>query len=305
MTGGWLRLSGLWVAVLLGTATLCWATGAPDPDQLILVASAETRGQVSPCSCPHQPRGGLAHRGALLDEVSATAPLHIFVEQGDVFPGHRKMDDPLVWARTLGQAYGHMGYDLVILGEQDVSLGVDVVESFIRHFLRENPEGTVAYPQDDSGFMILDLTLPQLEVACVVLWPPVDVGFLEESLLMMDPSPDLTLGFLDGSVVDARKLTRHLQSLDLLVVGDGAKFEEIQWTDGIPTAGPGTRGKTLSFARFSKGSSSLSWGLAAYRLIGVGDHLGADPGVGAIVEPLVQARSLSEHPEQAGFLTGE
>jgi hypothetical protein len=290
--------------LILGTATLCSSAVEPDLSQLILVASAETSGQITPCSCPQEPRGGLAHRGALLREVSETAPLHLFVELGEVLPKRGEMENPIVWAHALGCAYGEMGYDVVILGERDASLGADVVEAFAGAFRERNPNGQVAYPKDGSGgFALLEVSTTELMILCVVLWPPVDVQRLNQSLGER-PAPDLTLGLLHGSVVAARAMNEDLQALDLLVVGDGAKFPEIQWTEGIPTAGPGTRGRTLSFVRFAK-EDSRSWGLAAYRLVGVGDHLGVDPQVRALIDPLVQARRLTEHPEQAGFLAGE
>jgi hypothetical protein len=289
--------------LILGTFTLCSSAVEPDSNQLILVASAETRGQISPCSCPQEPRGGLAHRGALLREVSETTPRHLFVELGEVLPRGKDVENPLVWARRLGGAYGEMGYDVVVLGERDLSLGEEVVDAFAGAFRERNPDGRVAYPRDGSGgFALLEVPTTELTILCVVLWPPVDVQWLNQSLSER-PAADLTLGLLHGSVVDAQGMKETLQALDLLVVGDGAKFPEIRWIEGIPAAGPGTRGRTLSFVRFAKEHGH--WGAAAYRLVGVGDHLGMDPRVKALIDPLVKAHDLTEHPEEAGFLTGE
>jgi hypothetical protein len=207
------------------------------------------------------------------------------------------MSDPGLWARTMGQAYGLMGYDLVILGEDDLALGPNVVGAFVESLREVRPGAHVAVPGENAqGFEINVSRLEGVSLVSVVLWPPLDTRALEDAL-STHAGADLRVGFLHGSVVHARGLLEKLGGLDLIVVGEGAKFDEVRWIEGVPSAGPGTRGRTLAFVRFARQGDG-AWLPENYRLVDVGPEIGDDVELTYVVEELVTAEpSLAARSE--------
>jgi hypothetical protein len=168
------------------------------------------------------------------------------VELGEVFPA----PDSLLeagprWARFIARAYARMGYDLVLLGDEDARWP-RLVEIF-RDVLRElSPETRVlAPPPDGSGVRIVPLegTGP---VVC--LWAPVDTTALVELLQRQAQRP--RFAFLHGGLTEAQRLARHLRGVELLVAGDGAKTERVRTWDGVRVVGPGSRGRYAALIRW-------------------------------------------------------
>jgi len=251
--------------------------------QLLVVASAETRGQIAPCNCPALPLGGLPRRASLLRDVESTVAHHVFVELGEVFPAAADPADLPLWARTMGAAYGRMGYDVVVLGDEDASLGPEVLRTFREAFMRERPLGFVVSDSGGGGFQTVRLRKGDLDILCVVLWADCDVEALRPVLEENGDPADLTLGILHGSLLNAQDLAETLPPMDILLTADGAHLEELLWVGSTPIAGPGTQGRRLAFLRFPESAPGPP---AAYLLVDVGPQIESDPAMSDLLSLL-------------------
>jgi hypothetical protein len=263
---------------------------------LLVIASAETRGELEPCNCPEKPFGGLARRAGLLREVSSSGAPAFVVELGEVFPDSDRMDDPFLWATKLGRAYGEMGYDLVVLGDEDARLGAEVLATFEQAYKEIRPGGgvLVAPPPEDEGFAVLSIVTQRgsMPVLVIAIQPPADLPALRNTMEVLPRDGIPVVAVLHGSCNYAVGLTRALNGADLLVAGDGSAFESLRWIDALPMAGPGIRGRTLAFTRLVPHGDN-DWVPASYRLVDVSPRYEADP----VVEILLAGLSRdSAHP---------
>lgn len=110
------------------------ATRAPPADQLTLVFAASIAGQLVPCGCSPDQRGGLPRTVAYLKQLRASAPNVLFVDAGDLlFESTSRPPDQLLTQKKLKalalaaeEAIG--GVVARVLGPRDATLGPDFVK---------------------------------------------------------------------------------------------------------------------------------------------------------------------------------
>ncbi|MBU1947345.1 MAG: hypothetical protein KJ927_01365 [Candidatus Eisenbacteria bacterium] len=242
--------------------------------ELILIASAESRGEIDPCDCPVQPLGGLPRRASLLREVRDSGHPAVLIELGEVFPPAYQMSNSFTWAAALGTAYGFMGYNLVVFGDEDLALGKAVLDRFQAAFVAENPYGKVAVPpKGGAGYSWIRFDAPtrdqqDLSLSFLVVWPPVNPSEIAVLLDRYHEQADMKIAVIHGNLVAAKGLLADSTFFDHIVVGDGSKFDEVRRINRTSVSGPGIRGRTLSFARLIYGSKN-DWIVAGYRLVPV------------------------------------
>jgi len=103
-----------------------------DRPDLILIYTGRVRGFVEPCGCPRNPAGGLSRRAAYLDLLADRYPRAsiVLAETGDFAadpdePGRLK-------SSTYVQGLDEFGYDVVGLGERELTGGLDLFEDLFR-----------------------------------------------------------------------------------------------------------------------------------------------------------------------------
>ncbi|MBI5872671.1 MAG: hypothetical protein HZB36_00810 [Candidatus Omnitrophica bacterium] len=122
-----------------------------------------------PCSCPHEPDGGVARREALFKKLRADSQDIIFVETGSSFasgPQDQYAKDQETDSRRTEiylSALGLMGYDALLAGNQEYVFGQEFLERYRDlPFISSNIEGfSRAYVMKDLGWIkvgILGLT---------------------------------------------------------------------------------------------------------------------------------------------------
>ncbi|HZX94083.1 MAG TPA: multiheme c-type cytochrome [Myxococcales bacterium] len=109
------------------------ATAAPrppgPPDRLTLVFSASVAGQLVPCGCSPDQRGGMPRAVALVEKLRATEPNLLFVDAGDLLfesasrPPEQMLTQRQLKARTLAQGDALLGAAARALGARDLALG--------------------------------------------------------------------------------------------------------------------------------------------------------------------------------------
>ena len=97
--------------------------GCESKEQSLTIAySNDMVGEIRSCGCASQDYGGLGRRATFLESYRALAESFLLLEGGDFFGvdvnyGEEKADLTL-------QAMAYMGYDGIVLGENDFSLGL-------------------------------------------------------------------------------------------------------------------------------------------------------------------------------------
>ncbi len=93
--------------------------GGGDVPRARVVYSADTAGHMSVCGCAGGQYGGLARRGALLLVLGAQGRPSVVVDSGPLSVGDARQ------AAYFAEAYGAMGYDLVLPSGADLTLKTD------------------------------------------------------------------------------------------------------------------------------------------------------------------------------------
>src|SRR2546428_10532001 len=104
------------------------AQSAPS-DRLTLVFSAAVAGQLVPCGCSPDQRGGLPRAAAWLRKLRATEPNVLFVDAGDLLfetagrPPAQSLTQKQLKARTLARGDELLGAAARAVGHRDLALG--------------------------------------------------------------------------------------------------------------------------------------------------------------------------------------
>src|SRR5258705_3998419 len=127
------------LAVRLLLVLLAAACAAPKPqapaqpapsDRATLVFSAAVAGQIVPCGCSPDQRGGLPRAAAYLRKLRETEPNVLFVDAGDLLfetvgkPHAQTLTQKQLKARTLARGDELLGAAARAVGERDLALGV-------------------------------------------------------------------------------------------------------------------------------------------------------------------------------------
>src|ERR1700686_4917692 len=95
----------------------------------VLVFAASQAGQLVPCGCSPDQRGGLPRAGALLDRMREKDPTLVYVDAGDALlasaapPSGPAAGQAELKARTLAKADALLGAATRVLGARDLALG--------------------------------------------------------------------------------------------------------------------------------------------------------------------------------------
>jgi len=106
------------------------ATRVAPTDRATLVFSASVAGQLVPCGCSPDQRGGLPRAVAYLRKLRETAPNVLFVDAGDLLfetvgrPHAQALTQKQLKARTLARGDELLGTAARALGQRDLALGV-------------------------------------------------------------------------------------------------------------------------------------------------------------------------------------
>ena len=123
-------LAAMMTAVMVAVHTGATAGEGPvaPSDLAVLVYSSELLGAIKPCStCGTRPLGGLAGRAGFLAAQSGTSVDFVALEGGDLC-GRKSKNGELEFQVILS-ALDVMGYGAVGLGERDLELGPDFLET--------------------------------------------------------------------------------------------------------------------------------------------------------------------------------
>jgi len=103
---------------------------------ITLLYSSNLGGDYEQCGCPVHPLGGVARRATVIDRARAEADAALVLDAGDLFlpfrPDVVRADPPDRGeverrARLLAAAYGRIGTTALLLGEQDLALGLPLL----------------------------------------------------------------------------------------------------------------------------------------------------------------------------------
>jgi len=97
----------------------------------VLVYSAELNGELTPCkTCGKTQLGGLARRAQYFNSELGKCAGYLAVEGGDLC-AREKGDDSTIKFQVIVSALDAMGYSAVGLGERDLALGADFLETMV------------------------------------------------------------------------------------------------------------------------------------------------------------------------------
>lgn len=104
---------------LCAAAVLCASRASAEDGTITVFYTCSLNGSIDYCHCKSNPNGGLVKRSTELKLLRARHPVSVTVETGDFLTVD---PDPLL-ERYLLQAYGHMGYDAILAGDQELEAG--------------------------------------------------------------------------------------------------------------------------------------------------------------------------------------
>ncbi|MBD3347358.1 MAG: hypothetical protein GF401_20060 [Chitinivibrionales bacterium] len=248
-----------------------------DNDQLMIIAGAETHGMLFPCDCPHTPGGGLAKRAAFLSSLYAPQSRLLLDAGGfagggiyDSYSEGRAMDS----LRTLAalKAMGHMGYDAVAVGDEELQYGgkwiVDQARRFSVPLISANcfqgnnrlAKPFVVVERGGKKYGITALTTREklFEIdSSVTIHDPIESlrNILEEFENATDYQ--IILSHLGEETIPS--LTKAFPQVDLIVNGHRKKTTSAATVvNNIPVMQFGFQGKALSYAAIVPKVDSIS-----------------------------------------------
>ncbi len=127
-------LSALLIAACAAPRPSAPAGPKPGPtDRVTLVFSASVAGQLVPCGCSPDQRGGLPRAVALVEKLRSTEPNLLFVDAGDLLfetaarPPEQMLTQRQMKARTLAEGDVLLGAAARAIGPRDLALGARFV----------------------------------------------------------------------------------------------------------------------------------------------------------------------------------
>ncbi|MCG3180702.1 MAG: hypothetical protein BIFFINMI_03065 [Phycisphaerae bacterium] len=122
LTAFGLLLSGILLTSCMGPD---WSGSASGSGELTLYLTGTTDGNLEPCNCPGQPRGGLSRRSTLLNTLRQASGRGVLLDAGDVTP---IVSDPIIDSYMV-RSYGLLGYDAIVPGDQEFDRGLSFLAS--------------------------------------------------------------------------------------------------------------------------------------------------------------------------------
>jgi hypothetical protein len=165
------------LVLLLSCVSPAWARA----EEIKIVFTGQAYASLYPCACPSDPAGGVSRRATAIKQIRSASKNVILVEAGNsVASGAEDQyalnyDTDLKRTDVYLRALGLMGYDALLAGSQEFSLGVDFLKkyrdmSFISSNLEGFPNGAIV---KDLGWIkvgIIGLTDSQASAKGVAGW---------------------------------------------------------------------------------------------------------------------------------------
>lgn len=247
------RLGGLLAAVLLLAAL-------PRLPALTVAFSSSLNGNLDGCTCPQHPRAGLVTRAAWLRALPERGHL-LLVDAGDILD---TQPDPDL-AREILDAYSGLGYDVVAVGDQEFSLGIEPLAALREGglFLANN----LMLCQGDRC-LYYSLEPRRLEkdgetVGVIALLDPQVFYFYPEELTrnlkfeapervaeglvrtLRQQGIDWVVVLYHGTVEDAERLARQVSGIDLIIAGHEQRLVPPRKVGDTFLASPGEEGNRV------------------------------------------------------------
>lgn len=285
---------------LLATTAWCLlASGlTAEVRQVQVFQTNSANGNLFPCLCPSEPKGGLAKAATLIQRLSQGRE-YLLLESGDIFGLNTgRGEDSLLLA-----CYRALGYQAVGVGDQELSRGGGYLREMQAKFGTPFISANLLYRGRPlvPGYRVVRVGSPEVRVALI--------GLISEKTLKYYPAetldgisilpPEETLRPLVDSLraeSDLLILVSHLgfeeetelagkfPQLSLIIGGHSqAELEHPHYSGGVPIIESGASGKRLTRAVLRE--SNGSWGLAESWLYGITSDLPDHPGVHRIIGP--------------------
>lgn len=280
------------VWILLVTGPPAWAR------EIQIFQTNSTNGNLFPCRCPSEPKGGLAKAATLIQGLSQGRE-YLLLESGDIFglSADRQSDSLLL------TCYRAMGYQAVGVGDQELSRGAgylrEMREKFGTPFISANLlyRGKPLVP----GYRVVKVGKPEIRVALIGLISEKTLKYYPaetlEGISVLPPEEALRM-LVDslGAEADLLILVSHLgfeeeielagkfPQLSLIIGGHSqAELEHPHYSSGVPIVESGASGKRLT--RVVLRELEEGWELAESWLYGITSDLPDHPEVYRIIGP--------------------
>lgn len=226
-----------WISALLlviAFPPLIWAVLPPETEDLIpfkIVHSGNNRLRMEVCGCQQNMRGGLAPRAAMIEEERAGVDRFLLLDSGHLFDGREDIDRRI--AQTYLQAMNLMGYDGMLIGEAEFSLGEDFLFQQLEQCGIPAVCTNLQVPEcvQPPWKRVLHYDFPRLRIAVIGLIP-MDSASLPEGYAVSDPiqaaseavaeigdAADLIVALSTLSYADEVRLVSEVRRIALLLSG--------------------------------------------------------------------------------------
>lgn len=257
-----------------------------------------TNGNLFPCRCPSEPKGGLAKAATLIQRLSRGRE-YLLLESGDIFglSADRKSDSLLL------ACYRAMGYQAVGVGDQELSRGAGYLQEIQAKFGTPFISANLLYRGRPlvPGYRVVKMGSPDVRVALIGLISEKTLKYYPaetlEGISVLPPEEVLRI-LVDslGAEADLLILVSHLgfeeeielagkfPQLSLIIGGHSqAELEHPHYSSGVPIIESGASGKRLTRAVLRE--SEGGWELAESWLYGITSELPDHPEVHRIIGP--------------------
>jgi len=267
--------------------------------ELQIFQTNSTNGNLFPCRCPSEPKGGLAKQASLIKKLAGGGPYWL-LESGDIFGINTdRPSDSLVLA-----AYQAMKYQAVAVGDQELAKGGDYFLQLKDRFDIPFVSANLLYngrPMAEA-YRICLLGKPAVKAAVIGLISPKTILYYPQEKLagiqILPPQPVLRslIDSLKGKV-DLFILASHLgfeEEIQIaqkfpelaLIIGGHSQTElnEADRSGNVPIIESGSSGKRLTRALLAQQGGQ--WLLSDSKLYGITSDLPDDPAVSKIIGPM-------------------
>lgn len=223
---------------------------ASPADTLVVLFTGETRGNLTPCSCPEEPLGGLARRVAFLADrgdslLRAGVPV-LRLDSGGFLPAGEVSvrNDPRLAERWVA---------LLLDGMEAAGIEASVLDPGMRDFLEQIAPGRLS----GSPTTYLATTPPSSPwhrswrggaVAVIALDEFSPDSILVEAGRRARQKAETVIVLARADAVSGRRVAR-LSGADLVLLSRGTRLEEPLREGGTWLLGPGKEGKWVGEAR--------------------------------------------------------
>jgi len=275
VTGMWrscARRFAPWRVLLLGLALACQVPGtARGGDTVHIAATGSNKGEVDPCGCKTNPKGGIARRATLVDSLRTVYPGLLLVDAGGIVHPDKKKGEPT--DAFILSAMNRMRYDAVTLGQIELERGeaaarkiagelnAKVVLSNAKPKTGESPwvETAVVTAGDQRvgilGLVSQSFTSDPLAFDKAGFTVEDPFAAVERLLPALRAQSDLIVALAHLKQEDLDRLTKTAgRGIDLVIAGHNSYVMSTQPANALTTLlRPGQRGEYLGLAHLEDG----------------------------------------------------